>query len=120
MIANLIAILFLARDQAHKAHLRSQNGEEHRALNAFYLAVIELADDLAEMYQGRNGIIDSIPTLSDDEVDGTAADTLERYLGLIEKARYEAVEKNDSAIQNKIDEIVGLFLSTNYKLRNLK
>lgn len=120
MIAQFIAILFLARDQAHKAHLRTQNGEEHRALNAFYEAVIDLADELAEMYQGRKGLIDAIPTLTDEESDASIADTLERYLKLIEKVRYEAVEKTDSAIQNKIDEIVGLFLSTNYKLRNLK
>lgn len=120
MIAQLLAILFLARDEAHKAHLRTQNGEEHRALNAFYDAVIDLADDLAEMYQGRHGIIDSIPTLTDEQVDTTPADTLSRYLELIEGSRYKAVDKSDTAIQNKIDEIVGLFLSTNYKLRNLQ
>lgn len=120
MIANFIAILFLARDQAHKDHLRTKNGEEHRALNAFYDQVIELTDDLAEMYQGRHGIIESIPTLTDEEAGGNPADSLARYLELIEKSRYEAVEKSDTAIQNKIDEIVGLFLSTNYKLRNLK
>lgn len=120
MIANFIAILFLARDQAHKAHLSTTNGEEHRALNAFYLEVIELADQLAEMYQGRKGLIESIPTLSDEQVDEQIADTLERYLDLLEKSRYEAVDKTDSAIQNQIDEIIALFLSTNYKLRNLK
>lgn len=120
MIAQLLAILFLARDEAHKAHLRTKNGEEHRALQAFYDAVIDLADDLAEMYQGRHGIIENIPTLNDEEVDPAPADTLSRYLKLIEKARYEAVDKTDTAIQNKIDEIIALFLTTNYKLRNLK
>jgi hypothetical protein len=45
---------------------------------------------------------------------------LKKYLALLEKNRYNAVEKTGSALQNKIDEIVGQFLSTLYKLENLK
>ena len=72
------------------------------------------------MYQGRNGIVDGIPLLKDNEVEGTPADMLEQHLKFIEKNRYEAVDKTDSAIQNHIDTIVGQYLSTLYKLRNLK
>lgn len=39
---------------------------------------------------------------------------------MIEKLRYSAVEKTDTTIQNLIDEAVALYLSTLYKLRNLK
>lgn len=45
---------------------------------------------------------------------------LEKHLGMIEKLRYSAVEKTDTTIQNLIDEAVALYLSTLYKLRNLK
>jgi hypothetical protein len=38
----------------------------------------------------------------------------------IESMRYAAVDKKDTAIQNLIDEAVALYLSTLYKLRNLK
>jgi hypothetical protein len=34
--------------------------------------------------------------------------------------RYTAVDKEDTAIQNLIDEAVGQYLSTLYKLRRLK
>ena len=44
---------------------------------------------------------------------------LEDSLGDIEKMRYEVVEKTDTALQNIIDEIVGLYLSTLYKLKFL-
>jgi hypothetical protein len=37
----------------------------------------------------------------------------------IEKVRYEVVDKTETALQNIIDEIVGLYLSTIYKLRFL-
>ena len=37
----------------------------------------------------------------------------------IEKMRYDVCEKNDTPIQNIIDEIIGLYLSTLYKLQFL-
>jgi hypothetical protein len=37
----------------------------------------------------------------------------------LEKCRYKVCDKTDTSIQNIIDEIVGLYLSTLYKLRFL-
>jgi hypothetical protein len=37
----------------------------------------------------------------------------------VEEARYEVCQKTDTPIQNIIDEIVGLYLSTLYKLKFL-
>lgn len=119
MIARLIAVLFLSREIAHRDHLKTRSFSEHMALNTFYNEIVELADDLTELYQGRHGIIESIPILSEKTTDNSA-DDLEKQLEVVEKIRYTAVEKTDTAIQNKIDEIVGLYLSTLYKLRNLK
>lgn len=120
MIAKFIGILFLSRDIAHREHLRTKSYAQHMALSDFYDAIIELADSLAKMYQGRHGVIDSIPQLNDDDADKTPVQLLKKYLALLEKTRYTAVEKTDTALQNKIDEIVGQFLSTIYKLENLK
>jgi hypothetical protein len=44
---------------------------------------------------------------------------LEQSLKDIEDMRYEVVSKTDTPIQNIIDEIVGLYLSTLYKLKFL-
>ena len=44
---------------------------------------------------------------------------LEDSLADIEKMRYEVVDKTDTPLQNIIDEIVGLYLSTLYKLKFL-
>lgn len=119
MIAKLIAVLFLSRDVAHREHLRTKSYAQHKALNEFYDEIVDLADDLAEMYQGRNGIIDNIPLLKENSSAGAPADKLAEHLAFVEKSRYSAVSKDDTALQNKIDEIVGLYLSTLYKLRNL-
>ena len=119
MIGRLIAILFLSRELAHREHLRTQSYAQHMALGSFYEEVVGIADSIAEAYQGRNGIIKDIPML-DTKASGPIADVLEAQLGMIEKIRYTAVEKDDTAIQNLIDEAVALYLSTLYKLRNLR
>lgn len=118
-IGQLIAMLFLGRELAHREHLRTKSFSQHMALNTFYDEVIERADAIAEAYQGRHGIIDKIPLL-DNDMAGSIDMVLEKQLDAIEKLRYVAVDKSDTAIQNLIDEAVALYLSTLYKLRNLK
>ena len=119
MIGRLIALLFLSREYAHRAHLRTKSYAQHMALGSFYPSIGEIADSLAEAYQGRHGIIDKIPMLDVDST-GEPVATLEKHLAMLEKMRYTAVEKTDSALQNIIDEAVAEYLSTLYKLKNLK
>ena len=59
--ANLIALLFLARDLTHRAHLKTNSYAQHVALNEFYDAIVGFADTFAETYQGMKGIIANIP-----------------------------------------------------------
>lgn len=119
MIGRLIALLFLSREYAHRAHLRTKSFSQHSALGSFYPSIGEIADSLSEAYQGRHGIIDKIPMLDVDST-GEPVATLEKHLTMLEKMRYTAVEKTDTALQNIIDEAVGEYLSTLYKLKNLK
>ena len=121
MIEKLIGTLFLAREYAHRAHLRVTGPgsyAKHVALGEFYEEIIENADSLTEAYQGRHDIID-IPYLpmieEEDPVKG-----LQTLLAYVEEIRYEAVDKKDTALQNIIDEAVATFLSALYKLRKLK
>ena len=115
----LLATLFLSRDLAHREHLKTTSYAQHKALRHFYEDIIEAADALAEVYQGRHGIIKDIPLL-DDEPEDSIIDTLKGHMDLIEDMRYKAVEKTDTPIQNQIDTIVAIYLTTLYKLRNLK
>lgn len=121
MIGDLIALLFLSRDVAHREHLRVTGPGSyaaHTALGGFYESIVDLADSLAETYQGRNGIIEDIPYLDTEK--GEAISVLEQHLKWIEDNRFEVVPKEDMPLQNIIDEIVAQYLSTLYKLKNLK
>jgi hypothetical protein len=113
-----IGTLFLARDVAHSVHLSTRSYAKHKALDKFYHGIVDLTDDFAEAYQGRHGLIGPISMQSPKKTANIAA-FLEESLAEIEKARYEVCDKTDTPIQNIIDEIVGLFLGTLYKLKFL-
>lgn len=115
----LMAVLFLSRDIAHKAHLATESYSQHIALGSFYDEIVDLADSLAETYQGRTGEVLDIPMMEDDPSGDVVAD-LKKYQDYIEQNRYKAVSKEDTPIQNIIDEVVSLYLTTRYKLTRLK
>ena len=110
--------LFLARDVTHSAHLNTRSYAKHVALNEFYDGIIDLADKFAEAYQGRHGLIGPV-TLQSATKTNSVLEFLEDSLKTLEGMRYEVCDKTDTALQNIIDEIVGLYLSTLYKLRFL-
>lgn len=120
-IGQLVGTLFLAREYAHRAHLRVTGPgsfAKHSALGEFYAEIIDNADSIVENYQGRHDLIE-IPYFDMiEEEDPVKA--LERLLRDVEDVRYDAVDKKDTAIQNLIDEAVSTFLSTLYKLKHLK
>jgi DNA-binding ferritin-like protein len=111
----LIALCFEARTKAHMLHLQTKSYATHKALNEYYDEIVDIADSLAEAYQGREGIITTYPKIS-----LSAPDPIK----LVEQVR-SWVDKNRkdisiySEIQNIIDELQDLNNSTLYKLKNL-
>ena len=118
-IDKMIGILTLARDVAHREHWRTKSYAQHVALGEFYEAITELTDGFVEAYQGRYGVVYNF-AIQDSKVATPIIPALESILGDIEEYRYECVPKTDTALHNMIDEIVGQFLTTLYKLKNLK
>lgn len=116
--ADFVGTLFLARDVAHSVHLNTRSFAKHSALNEFYDEIVDLTDKFAEAYQGRHGLIGPISLMSAKKTTNIV-EFLEDSLADIEKMRFEVCEKTDTPIQNIIDEIVGLYLSTLYKLKFL-
>ena len=115
---DFVGMLFLARDVAHSVHLNTRSFSKHMALNTFYDEIIELADGFAEAYQGRYGLIGPISLMSAKKT-GNIVEFLQDQLDEIEKGRYDVCEKDDTPLQNLIDGIIELYLSTLYKLRFL-
>ena len=116
--ADFVGHLFLARDVTHSVHLNTRSYAKHKALNKFYDNIIDLADYFSEMYQGRHGLIGPISLMSAKKTTNVV-EFLEDSLKDIEDNRFKVCDESDTALQNIIDEIVGLYLSTLYKLKFL-
>ncbi len=118
MADKMIAVLFLEREIAHREHFKTRSLAKHLALGDFYSGIIGLADTLGEAFQGRNGLMKDIPYL-DADLSSDIVGTLQSHLKMIEDMRYTDISKTDSTLQNIVDEIISLYLSTLYKLRFL-
>ena len=116
--ADFMGLLFLARDVAHSVHLNTRSYAKHVALNIFYDRIIDAADDFAESYQGRHGLIGAI-TLQSTKKTTNIIEFLEDSLKQIEDARYDVVDKADMSLQQLIDNIIEIYLRTLYKLKFL-
>ena len=114
-----IATLFLARELAHRYHLSTKSYSQHKALQNFYEDLLDLTDDLAEITQGAHGLLD-IPILTEKSGYKEPLYCIAEKLKYVETNRYKAYSKEDTSLQNKIDEIVAVFLTAIYKLENLK
>lgn len=115
---DFVGMLFLARDVTHSVHLNTRSYAKHKALGKFYTGVVDLADAFAEAYQGRHGLIGPI-TLMSAKKTSNVVEFLQDQLAEIEANRYKFCDKEETSIQNIIDEIVALYLSTLYRLRFL-
>ena len=116
--AEFIGLLFLARDVTHSVHLNTRSYSKHVALNIFYDRIIGVADDFAEAYQGRHGLIGPI-SLHSAKKTTNVIEFLEDSLKEIEDARYKVCDKDDTSLQQLIDNIIEVYLRTLYKLRFL-
>lgn len=116
--AQLMGLLFLGRNVAHSVHLNTRSYAKHVALNTFYDEIIDRADAFAEAYQGRHGLIGPIAIPAAKKTTNII-EFLQDQLAEIEKSRYDVCDKSDSSLQQLIDNIVELYLTTLYKLRFL-
>jgi hypothetical protein len=117
MIEQLISRVFYARNLAHYEHWRTESYAQHKALGKFYEGVIEALDALVEAYQGLNGLIGSIPSPTDTK--GDSLKILKADAEWIE-ANHEEISGGNRAVANLIDNVTGIYLSTIYKLENLR
>jgi RNA binding exosome subunit len=105
----------LARDLAHIAHWKTKKYAEHKTLQVFYDGLLELLDGFVEQYQGAYGNRMDIVLADDDQKEGIR-EVLEYQAEWIEMYRYQICEREESALQNTIDEILRLYQSTAYLL----
>lgn len=120
-ISTFFSKLFESREMAHIYHLQVK-GEEgsyaaHMALNSYYDNVLELIDEIIEVYQGQYEIIEEYDII--DTKDTKSKDKIEYFKDLANFIKIERknISEEDTHLHNIIDEIVALIYKTLYKLK---
>lgn len=117
-IAPLISVLFHATTQSHIYHLQTDSYAQHKALQEVYEKLPDLIDSIVEAYQCEgNAVIGykAMPFLEDNN----PIQYFENAYNQVMTLRYECCSKEDTSIQNEIDNVCLLFKQTKYKLKRL-
>ena len=118
-INQLAARSFSVRNATQREHWASKgvgSDAKHRALEAFYDAVIEAIDAVIEVDQGMYGLI------GDFTIEDVKPDDFAKYL--LEEAMWIELNRDKfskcAATLALIDDLTAIYLRTAYKLTNLK
>ena len=114
-VAKMVGIMMMSRTYSHMAHLKTDSYAKHVALDGFYTALVDQMDCLAEVAQGLWGKLD-IPYVELKGEITSPAKTLQSHLTMLENL---AKSCEGRALNAVFDDIVILYLTTIYKLKEL-
>jgi hypothetical protein len=117
-IDEFVSRIFLSRNAAHLAHWRTKSYAQHVALGSFYDDIIDAVDKFVEAYMGATGKV-----IGDVEIPAVKPPKdilkhLTEEVSWIDENRSE-IANGITALENIVDEITGIYLSTIYKLKQL-
>lgn len=116
MIETLAGRVFGTRNAVHLAHWATKSYAQHVALGGFYDALPGKIDAIVEAYQGAFGLIGDVQAAVVAR-DGVIEHIMTEAKWITENR--DAIAGGVPAIENLLDDLVGSYLSTYYKLRNL-
>lgn len=118
MIEELVKKVFCTRNATHLAHWRTKSYAQHKALGSFYDKIIDLTDKLVEAHMGAAGkVIEEFEIPAAKPVKDILKH-LSEEVNWIDEHRSEIAD-GVAALENIVDEIAALYLSTIYKLKQL-
>ena len=122
--AKFASKIFESRQMAHVFHLQTKGDgsfSQHKALEEYYEGILDLIDLFIEVYSGQYEIIENYENINtDDSINKNKIDYFIDLAEFIKSTRYIAILKEDTHLQNIIDEMVSLVYRTIFKLKNLK
>jgi hypothetical protein len=114
LINELITKIFKERNNSQAAHWSTSSYAQHKALSKFYDSIIEILDKYVEAYIGTFGKLEDIP----DDVDNISQVVRANLIWLNENR--SELSKEVPALENILDELAGLHMTTLFKLENLR
>jgi hypothetical protein len=117
-MANLVTYLLKARDTAHVHHWKVKSLSMHLALGELYGELLDLTDELFEMYMGKYGTDAHVELSTPNPF--SEQDPLEFILQLFTflEGQHDVIPQ-DKWLVNKFEELQGSVARVKYKLENL-
>lgn len=116
-INELVEKVFCTRNLVHFAHWNTKSYAQHMALGELYEAIVEQVDDLVESYQGEFGLLEGLECCECQMPKDIVAQIQSDSDWV--KANRSRIANNSSTIENKVDELLGAYNKTLYKIKNL-
>ena len=113
----LIELVFAARNAAHLEHWKTKSYAAHIALSDFYDGIIDSIDALVEARQGVGTLV-KVGALKKQEPCTDIIGHLSDDLVWIKDNR-KAITNGVPALDNLLQDLEAVYMSTLYKLRNL-
>lgn len=114
--------LFESKEMSHIYHLQTKGEEgsyaKHMALGSYYEDVLNLIDEIIEVYQGQYGIVENYQVIDTSATNKT--DVIEYFetLGIhIKENKFKSIKQEDTHLHSLLDDIVCLIYKTLYKLK---
>lgn len=123
-VANFFSKLFESREVAHIYHLQVKGDDgsysKHETLGEYYEEIIEMIDELIEVYQGQYDVVEGYNIINNSGFKDI--DIVEYFIDLADFIKNNRInfKDDDTHLHSLIDDIVCLVYKTLYKLRFTK
>ena len=105
--------LFESKEMSHIYHLQTKGEEgsyaKHMALGSYYEGVLNLIDEIIEVYQGQYGIVENYQVIDTSATSKTdAIEYFESLANDIKENKFKAIKEEDTHLHSLLDDIVCL------------
>lgn len=120
-VVKFFSKLFESREMAHVYHLQVRGEEgsyaKHEALGDYYEDIVEIIDDVIEVYQGQYGIVDGYDIIDTSSTNSKDPIAYFEEIGEFIKHGKKCISEEDTHIHSLIDDISCLVYKTLFKLK---
>lgn len=123
-VSTFFSKLFESKEMAHIFHLQLKNEEgsysQHMALGEYYEEVVDIIDEIVEVYQGQYDIVEGYDIIDTSTTSKTEPLTYMQELGEFILENRNCINERDTHILSLVDDLLNLLYRTVYKLKFLK
>lgn len=123
-VVKFFSKLFESKEMAHIFHLQVKSEEgsfaTHEALGEYYENVLDIIDEIVEVYQGQYDIVEGYEIIDTNETKNYNPVEYFKELGEFILTNRTCINERDTHILSLVDDLLNLLYKTVYKLKFLK